>query len=574
MRRRAGVRAAAMIAATIALGAGSLGVAWHRAEPTHDRAWQDGHQRIADLTVVGDSLHIGNLRDSRHFPDGTSETRWTEASYRISDVERIWFALSPFSSRVRALAHPFLSFEMRDGRFVVVSVEARRVEGQRYSAVRGLLPTYETLFVFGTEQDLLRLRAVAWGDPVYLFPIRVEPGQARELFAALVGRAQEIERQPEFYHTLTNNCTTNLIRPINQMVEIPVSWRIGVMPGYSFDEAYRRGWIDTDLPMEAARTAHFVNDRVAAALDDPGFSRAIRAGLFSGAADGDGGSPVGPQVFAPGVISDEQEQYRITFTVDGDTAYFGRSESFFPVSRQAFIYRSVRVAGDWQTPEIAPFSGTFSDIDPFISPDGRRLYFSSIRPIDGQDRPDLNTWVVERTPEGWSDPTIVPTASSTHDDLYPSVDRDGNLYFASNRPRPGLQQGWNIWVARRTSDGYEEPEPLGGGVNAEHTWEFNPAISANGRRLLFTRLDVRDPEGTGFGEIMVSHVRGGQWSDALDLGPPVNSPLDEFHPSFSPDEDTLFFVRRDPFAADADGTIYRIPVAALGNRLHPDGFAR
>jgi Tol biopolymer transport system component len=279
------------------------------------------------------------------------------------------------------------------------------------------------------------------------------------------------------------------------------------------------------------------------------------------------GRPVDATVFAPGVISDQREQYRITFSPSGDTAYFGVAETFFPASRQAFIYQSIRIGGEWQTPEIAPFSGVFSDIDPFVSPDGQRLYFSSIRPVDGVPRPDLNTWVVERVGEGWSEPTILPGVNSPNDDLYASVDRDGNLYFASTRPRPDLIRTWNIWTARRTVDGYAAPEPLGDGINSQYTWEFNPAISPDGRRLVFTRLDVQNPFATGFGEIMVSHLRRGAWTEALNVGPPVNSPLDEFHPSFSPDGKTLYFLRRDPTSPQANGDIYSVPVSALGNRL-------
>jgi Tol biopolymer transport system component len=286
------------------------------------------------------------------------------------------------------------------------------------------------------------------------------------------------------------------------------------------------------------------------------------------------GRPVSPEVFAPGVISDHREQYRITFSPSGDTAYFGASDAFFPASRQAFIYQSVRVGGEWGEPEIASFSGEFSDIDPFISPDGQRLYFSSIRPIDGVDRPDLNTWVVERVGDGWSQPSLLPTVNSTNDDLYPSVDREGNLYFASTRPRPDLIRAWNIWTARRIGDGYAEPEPLGDGINSERTWEFNPAISPDGERLVFTRLDIRDQPGTHFGEIMVSHFHRGEWTTALNIGAPVNSPLDEFHPSFSPDGKTLYFVRRDPTVEQAVGDIYHVPVSALGDRLRRGASVR
>jgi hypothetical protein len=96
------------------------------------------------------------------------------------------------------------------------------------------------------------------------------------------------------------------------------------------------------------------------------------------------------EIFAPGVISDGNRQWRITFTANGKTAYFAESVGFFPITRQATIYVSHYVKGAWTEPEVAPFSGEHSDIDPFITPDGSRLYFSSIRPVDGVIRGDID----------------------------------------------------------------------------------------------------------------------------------------------------------------------------------------
>jgi hypothetical protein len=110
------------------------------------------------------------------------------------------------------------------------------------------------------------------------------------------------------------------------------------------------------------------------------------------------GAAPAAEIFAPGVISDAQEQWRITFTPDGRTAYFASSPEFFPFTRRATIYVSRRARGGWTTPEVAAFSGRYGDIDPFLAPDGRRLYFSSIRPVDGATRGDADIWYVERTP--------------------------------------------------------------------------------------------------------------------------------------------------------------------------------
>src|SRR5688500_8847236 len=87
-------------------------------------------------------------------------------------------------------------------------------------------------------------------------------------------------------------------------------------------------------------------------------------------------APAAAEVFADGVISDAQEQWRITFTPDGRSAYFASSPEFFPIARKATIYVSRLENGAWSAPVVAPFSGKHSDIDPFITPDGKRLYFS------------------------------------------------------------------------------------------------------------------------------------------------------------------------------------------------------
>ena len=109
-----------------------------------------------------------------------------------------------------------------------------------------------------------------------------------------------------------------------------------------------------------------------------------------------GDAPARAEVFAPGTLSDPREQWRITFTPDGRTAYFAASDGFFPFTRQATIYVSHRAGAGagWSTPEVAPFSGEHPDIDPFVSRDGRRLYFSSIRPVDGTLRGDADLWMV------------------------------------------------------------------------------------------------------------------------------------------------------------------------------------
>ena len=276
--------------------------------------------------------------------------------------------------------------------------------------------------------------------------------------------------------------------------------------------------------------------------------------------------PLTAEIFAEGVVSDAREQWRITFTPDGHTAYFTSSDGFFPFTRKATIYETHLVKGEWTTPTVAPFSGTYSDIDPFIAPNGQRLYFSSIRPVDGVTRGDIDLWMVERTPIGWGEPIhLGPEVNSPEDELYPSATASGTLYFASGPlfPQPGKH--WDIYSAERAGDGFAPRVALGAGVNTvplpSHTglqdaWEFNPEITVDGKTLLFTSLR---PGGYGFGDIYISHLVNGEWTPARNLGPLVNTSSDEYHPTLSRDRRELYFVRRIPRIGD----FYRISTSVL-----------
>ncbi len=271
-------------------------------------------------------------------------------------------------------------------------------------------------------------------------------------------------------------------------------------------------------------------------------------------------------IFAPGVISDANEQWRITFTPDGKTAYFASSEKFFPFTRKATIFTSSFADGAWTKPSVAPFSGEFSDIDPFITPDGRSLYFSSIRPVAGAARSDIDLWKVERTGQGWGPPIhLGPEVNSPGDELYPSVSADGTIYFASGPQFPKPGEHYDIYAAARNGSGFSPRRALGSAVNTvpaagdtrlQAAWEFNPEISADGTMLVFTSLR---PGGAGLGDLYVSHRTDGNWTPARNLGPLINTALDEYHPTLSRSGQSLYFIRR----GQADGNFYHIAVPAL-----------
>ncbi len=247
----------------------------------------------------------------------------------------------------------------------------------------------------------------------------------------------------------------------------------------------------------------------------------------------------------PGTISTDEEEYRISFTPDGQTAYFARGASFFPQSRAATIMESCLVDGQWANATVASFSGTYPDIDPWVSLDGESIYFSSIRPVDGETRTDADLWRVDREGDGWGEPVHLSAVNTESDELGGSITADGVLWFASDRP--GGAGGWDLYTAQPDGDGFAAPEPVES-VN-QGIWEFNPAISADGSMLVFTSIGRFG--GQGLGDLFVATLIDGEWSDPEPL--PINTPADEYHASFSPDGTTLYFVRRT-----GDGDLYEV----------------
>jgi hypothetical protein len=223
-------------------------------------------------------VHIHNVRDFTFRSSDDFTPGYREQTYHLDRLERVWFVLAPFTRDWRGPAHSFLSFGFSDAQYLSISVEARREVGQPFSLWKGALRQFELMYVIGEESDLIGLRAAVWDTPVYLYPMRATPEQARGVFLHMLQRAQALEQQPAFYHTLTNNCTTNILDAVNAIAPkpIPLSLKL-LLPGYSDALAHERGLIDTDLSLKAARTRFQVNERAKAALGLPDFSTRIRS---------------------------------------------------------------------------------------------------------------------------------------------------------------------------------------------------------------------------------------------------------------------------------------------------------
>jgi hypothetical protein len=245
--------------------------------PSNHRNWTLDTQRLSSAVISGDSVQISNVRNARYRSTSDYDVHWENRNYDLRKLESVWFVVEPFSD-FRGPAHTFLSFGFGNGEYLAVSIEIRKEKGESFSPISGLLRQYELIYVIGDERDLIGLRANYRHDKVYLYKMRATSEQTRELFVSMLKRANKVAKNPEFYNTLTNTCTTNIVEHINVIApgRIPFSYKT-LLPAFSDELAYDLDLVDTALPRDSFRAAHQINEQAKLHADSADFSKAIRA---------------------------------------------------------------------------------------------------------------------------------------------------------------------------------------------------------------------------------------------------------------------------------------------------------
>ena len=175
-----------------------------------------------------------------------------------------------------AIAHTLVSFGFADGRHVVFSAEIRKERGEAFSEIGGFFKEFELVLIAAEEGDIVRLRTNIRRETVSLYPLLLPPQIARALFMSYIEKANALAAQPEFYQTITANCTT-IVFGLARLIDpgIPFDWRI-IVSGYLPDYLYDRGLIRTDLPLSKVKKQAEISSRAQAAPILGDYSRAIR----------------------------------------------------------------------------------------------------------------------------------------------------------------------------------------------------------------------------------------------------------------------------------------------------------
>ena len=191
--------------------------------------------------------------------------------------------------------------------------------------------------------------------------------------------------------------------------------------------------------------------------------------LFSASVD-DKGQLVRVEPF-PAPINTKKHESNATFSADGKTMYFNRSgDKRVKVGDEKVamikIYKAEFIDGKWTNVTMLPFSSdTYSVEHPFLTKDGKKLYFASDMP---GTIGSFDIYVVDVNADGtYSQPrNLGETINTLHREQFPFLTEDGTLYFASD----GHQGNGNldVFMSLKISDTeFDKPLNLGSTINSE-----------------------------------------------------------------------------------------------------------
>jgi hypothetical protein len=245
-------------------------------KPSNDRNWKANMAVVPFARFRGDQVKVYNVRNCSYVDETTYVLNYDDRTYDLNDLATLDFIVCPFQD-MSSLAHTMLSFGFRDGRYLAVSVEVRLEEGETYSTVGGLMRQFEIMYVIADERDVLKLRTEVREADVYVYRTRATRQMIRALFVDVMKRVNTLKKQPEFYDTLMNNCTSNIVAHINRVQPGTIPWDpTSLLSGYSDRTAYSLGFlVDYGSFAETRRRSH-INQLAHRFADDPQFSARIR----------------------------------------------------------------------------------------------------------------------------------------------------------------------------------------------------------------------------------------------------------------------------------------------------------
>ena len=234
-----------------------------------------------------------------------------------------------------------------------------------------------------------------------------------------------------------------------------------------------------------------------------------------------------PEIFAPGFISTDKNELNSVFSPDGKEFYY----SIATRGKGYKMYFTRLDGNEWTKPQPVSFSSENSDVDMFITHDGKRMYFGSTRPFSGDKQSDFKIWYVDRDENGWSEAKYFETpVNGMKRALYPTISAKGTIYFQGIREDSFGER--DIYFSELENGQYSVPVHLGKEINS--AYGEGDVFIALDESYMIVNVSGR-PDSFGGSDLYITFKQdSGQWTELKNMGAPINSAQSDYCPMLSP----------------------------------------
>lgn len=251
-----------------------LWMAWLLAfstRPDSQRQWWAGSRRPAVVRVdeAAGKVSIDNVRHFKWQSRKRANASYVFQTYYLDRLDSLDLIVVPWRGS-RWFAHTMLSFGFGPERRVVISVEARRERGEKFSVLAGAYKQLDLYYQISSERDALTFRALDPDAQLVVYPVKASPEFIRGLFVDLARRAQTLLDAPEFYRPFGGEtCATELFDHLG-------SKGVALFPARAGALLHALGRMDTGLDFRAAGERFSLAHKVREFAEHPEFSKKIR----------------------------------------------------------------------------------------------------------------------------------------------------------------------------------------------------------------------------------------------------------------------------------------------------------
>lgn len=181
-----------------------------------------------------------------------------------------------------------------------------------------------------------------------------------------------------------------------------------------------------------------------------------------------------------------------------------------------------------------------------FSKDGNTMYFSRSNLVNGKkvfsdnDKNQIQLYVTKKVDGKWSEPQKLSFCSDQYNYQHPALSADEKTLYYSSDAKESIGSYDLFSVAINDDNTFGKPKNLGDKINTTEREQY-PYISDGGNLFFASNGHL----GLGLLDLFTSEFQNGEYNTPINLGAPINSQFDDFSMAYSDAKEGYFSSNRD-----------------------------